>query len=89
LKQIVAIAQQTDAYILCDEVYCGTDQDGDGILASIADLYYKVIATNSSQCNPPRNQPESSVGNLCNRKQMDVLNYVVFTIFIPVSNLKP
>ena len=47
LKQIVEIAQQAGAYILCDEVYRGTDQDGDGISASIADLYEKGIATNS------------------------------------------
>jgi len=47
LKQIVEIAQPAGAYILCDEVYRGTDQDGDGISASIADLYEKGIATNS------------------------------------------
>jgi hypothetical protein len=42
LKQIVEIAQQSDAYILCDDVCRGTDQDGDGILASTADLYEKL-----------------------------------------------
>jgi len=47
LKQIVEIAQQAGSYILCDEVYRGTDQVGDGITASIADLYEKGIATNS------------------------------------------
>ena len=47
LKQIVEIARQAGAYILCDEVYRGTDQLGDGITASIADLYEKGIATNS------------------------------------------
>jgi len=47
LQQIVEIAQQAGAYILCDEVYRGTDQAGDGISASIADLYEKGIATNS------------------------------------------
>jgi len=47
LKQIVEIAQQAGSYILCDEVYRGTDQAGDGITASIADLYAKGIATNS------------------------------------------
>jgi aspartate/methionine/tyrosine aminotransferase len=47
LKQIVEIAQQAGTYILCDEVYRGTDQVGDGITASIADLYEKGIATNS------------------------------------------
>ena len=47
LKQIIEIAQQAGTWILCDEVYRGTDQDGDGISASIADLYEKGIATNS------------------------------------------
>jgi aspartate/methionine/tyrosine aminotransferase len=47
LKQIVEIAQQANAYILCDEVYRGTDQQGDGSTASIADLYSKGIATHS------------------------------------------
>ena len=37
LKQIVEIAQQADAYILSDEVYRGTDQQGEGSTASIVD----------------------------------------------------
>lgn len=47
LEKIVAIARSCDAWILCDEVYRGTDQAGDGITASIADLYEKGISTGS------------------------------------------
>ncbi|QPC94599.1 aminotransferase [Mesorhizobium sp. INR15] len=47
LERIVEIARACDAWILCDEVYRGTDQDGDGITASIADLYEKGISTGS------------------------------------------
>ncbi len=47
LNQIIEIARTSGAYILCDEVYRGTDQEGDGTTASIADLYVKGIATNS------------------------------------------
>lgn len=47
LNQLVEIAQKSDAYILSDEVYRGTDQQGDGSTASIADLYAKGIATDS------------------------------------------
>ncbi|WP_299691915.1 aminotransferase [uncultured Tateyamaria sp.] len=45
MMQIVEIARAADAYILCDEVYRGTDQTGNGITASIADLYDKGIST--------------------------------------------
>ena len=45
LEQIVEIARAADAYILCDEVYRGIDQEGDGTTASIADLYDKGIST--------------------------------------------
>ena len=45
MMQIVEIARAADAWILCDEVYRGTDQHGDGITASIADLYDKGIST--------------------------------------------
>ncbi|WP_166416730.1 aminotransferase [Cochlodiniinecator piscidefendens] len=45
LEQIVEIARAVDAWILCDEVYRGTDQDGDGMTISIADLYEKGIST--------------------------------------------
>ena len=47
LLQITDIARRCDAYILCDEVYRGTDQQGDGITASMADLYEKGISTAS------------------------------------------
>ncbi|MBO9409218.1 aminotransferase [Shimia sp. R9_1] len=47
LLQIVEIARAADAWILCDEVYRGTDQSGDGTTASIADLYEKGISTAS------------------------------------------
>ena len=47
LKQIIEIAKQSDAYVFSDEVYRGTDQEGDGITSSIADLYDKGIATAS------------------------------------------
>jgi len=48
LEQIVAIARECGAWILCDEVYRGTDQEGEtGMTASIADLYEKGISTGS------------------------------------------
>lgn len=47
LERIVAIARACGAWILCDEVYRGTDQEGDGMTASIADLYEKGISTAS------------------------------------------
>ena len=47
LEEIAAIARQVGAYVLCDEVYRGTDQNGDGMTASIADVYEKGIATAS------------------------------------------
>lgn len=47
LKEIVKIAEGCGAWILCDEVYRGTDQTGDGFTASIADLYAKGISTGS------------------------------------------
>ena len=45
LKDIVSIARDYDAWILCDEVYRGTDQHGSGMTTSIADLYEKGIST--------------------------------------------
>ena len=45
LEAIIAIAREADAWILCDEVYRGTDQQGDGVTVSIADLYEKGIST--------------------------------------------
>ncbi len=45
LEEIVAIAREAGAWILCDEVYRGTDQHGDGVTSSIADLYEKGVST--------------------------------------------
>jgi aspartate/methionine/tyrosine aminotransferase len=45
LREIVAIARQAGAWLLCDEVYRGTDQAGSGMTASVADLYEKGIST--------------------------------------------
>ena len=47
LNQLIEIAAQSDTFILSDEVYRGTDQEGDGSTVSIADLYSRGIATNS------------------------------------------
>ncbi|MGB6119162.1 MAG: aminotransferase [Mesorhizobium sp.] len=47
LEDIVSIARDAGAWILCDEVYRGIDQEGDGFTASIADLYEKGISTGS------------------------------------------
>lgn len=45
LEEIVAIARSAGAWILCDEVYRGTDQQEPGTTASIADLYERGIST--------------------------------------------
>ncbi len=47
LKKIADIARTCDAYLLCDEVYRGTDQEGDGFTAAVADIYEKGISTAS------------------------------------------
>ena len=47
LEQIAVIARNVDAWILCDEVYRGTDQTGTGMTVSIADIYEKGISTAS------------------------------------------
>ena len=47
LTKIVEIARTCGAYVLCDEVYRGIDQEGEGTTASIADLYEKGISTSS------------------------------------------
>ncbi|KER69938.1 aminotransferase [Burkholderia cepacia] len=47
LGKIVEIARRCGAYVLCDEVYRGTDQVGSGYSASIADLYERGISTAS------------------------------------------
>lgn len=45
LIQIADIAREAGAWVLCDEVYRGTDQQGSGMTASMADLYEKGIST--------------------------------------------
>lgn len=45
LAEIAAIARAAGAWVLCDEVYRGTDQQGSGRTASMADLYEKGIST--------------------------------------------
>ena len=45
LLEIVDIARTCGAYLLCDEVYRGVDQAGDGFTPAIADLYEKGIST--------------------------------------------
>ena len=45
LEDIAAIAREAGAWILCDEVYRGLDQEGDGWTPSIADIYERGIAT--------------------------------------------
>ena len=47
LTKIADIARTCDAYLLCDEVYRGSDQDGDGFTVSVADIYEKGISTAS------------------------------------------
>lgn len=47
LEEIVDIARTCDAYLLCDEVYRGTNQIGNGSSAAIVDLYEKGISTGS------------------------------------------
>lgn len=44
MMEIVEIAREVDAYILCDEVYRQLNQDGE-VSESIADLYEKGIST--------------------------------------------
>lgn len=47
LTKIGQIADTVGAWVLCDEVYRGTDQHGDGTTASIADVYERGISTGS------------------------------------------
>lgn len=47
LSKVVEIARGVDAYVLCDEVYRGTNEADPGITASIVDLYGKGISTAS------------------------------------------
>jgi aspartate/methionine/tyrosine aminotransferase len=45
LEDMADIADSVGAYLLCDEVYRGTAQVGDGMSPSIVDLYAKGIST--------------------------------------------
>ncbi|MFG6592374.1 aminotransferase [Sulfitobacter sp. 1A12157] len=45
LTEIAEMARDSDAWVLCDEVYRGTDQTGNGYTASICDLYERGIST--------------------------------------------
>ena len=47
LKSIAAIAREVGAWVLCDEVYRGTNQTGLGATISMADVYEKGISTAS------------------------------------------
>lgn len=47
LSQIVEVARRVGAYVLCDEVYRGTNDTDPGITTSIVDLYEKGISTAS------------------------------------------
>ena len=47
LREIAAIADAAGAWVLCDEVYRGIDQEGSGTTPSIADLYPRGIAVGS------------------------------------------
>jgi aspartate/methionine/tyrosine aminotransferase len=48
LEEIAKIARENDAWVLCDEVYRGTDQTGNGMTDSMADIYEKGISTAST-----------------------------------------
>lgn len=45
LEEVAAIADDVGAWVLCDEVYRGTDQNGSGTTRSIADIYKRGIST--------------------------------------------
>ncbi|MEM1234296.1 MAG: aminotransferase [Pseudomonadota bacterium] len=47
LEEIAAIAREVGAYVLCDEVYRGTDQAGQGSTKSMADIYERGLSTGS------------------------------------------
>ena len=44
LQDFIAIARRSDAWILCDEVYRGTAQEGDGFGPAMADIYERGIS---------------------------------------------
>ena len=45
LLEVVDIARECNAHLLCDEVYRGTDQEGGGFTDAVVDLYEKGIST--------------------------------------------
>lgn len=45
LEEIAEIARAAGAWVLCDEVYRGLNQSGEGRTASMADIYEKAIST--------------------------------------------
>lgn len=47
LAAIAALAERVGAYVVCDEVYRGTDQHGDGTTAAMADIYERGISVGS------------------------------------------
>lgn len=47
LKRVLDLARGAGAWVLCDEVYRGTEQVGEAVTPSIADLYPKGISTGS------------------------------------------
>ena len=47
LQQLIDIARASNAWIVCDEVYRGTNQQGGGSTASMVDLYERGVATGS------------------------------------------
>lgn len=47
LEQVVVICDRAGAWLLCDEVYRGIDQDDPGTTTSVADLYDRGISTGS------------------------------------------
>lgn len=47
LEQVANICDRAGAWLLCDEVYRGIDQNEPGTTASVADLYHRGISTGS------------------------------------------
>ena len=45
LEAIAEVADSVGTYLLCDEVYRGTGQVGDGMVPSIVDIYHRGIST--------------------------------------------
>ncbi|HEV8391940.1 MAG TPA: aminotransferase [Dongiaceae bacterium] len=47
MQRVADLAARVGAYVLCDEVYRGVDQEGDELTVSMADLYERGISTGS------------------------------------------